>query len=983
MRQKRSRYVALCQQFLVVGTVGVLGATAAGIHTLEIVPASPEVSASQLRTAVRQQQATVDVAPVSPRVEEVAVTGIDGKAAAADPSAGAPGATSTGTPQSTDANRLSAPRVGAQDSGGLQLAAQSEPQPVHGYGTVGVTWQHGVDLSEDAISVEVRTQSGGSWSDWQPVSYHDDHGPDLADAGENSSRERPGTDAIVVGDVDQVQMRALTADGVAPADLRLAVIDPGAGRTETEKPAIDTRELVKPNSPATEQAASVADQVNDDQGSDSDRAALSAMAVAPMPQIYSRAQWGANEKMRDASSLRYGTIQTSFVHHTVNANNYSEADVPALLRGIYAYHTKSRGWSDIGYNFLVDRFGRIWEGRYGGIAKSPVGAHTLGYNEVSFAMSAIGNFDIAQPSQAIVNSFAALFAWKLSMYNIPASATGLRVKGKTFQAINGHRDAGSTACPGKYLYAKLPEIRALATAIQNGGQVTPPTPPMPTVPFTSPTQAPAPAAPQPALSNPRAFSLNGTGEASVVTLSANGDIRVIPTMGQMGFRAPTSSRSGAATGGLSAYLGDVTGDRIGDVLTLRRGTGRVYRGYSNGTFARAGKARTRAFRGSNLLIGAGDWNGDGRMDVITRSGATLKLFLGRPRMRWSKPIVLSADFSAYSSIAVPGDLNGDGSRDLVALGHDGGLYLFASTGLHIRGPVLITRVPGVNGIAGGGDLTGDGHPDVVLRSGPNVSVLTGLGAGRFGPTLGPFVGYGGIRQLSVAQLASSRFAGLTGISGRRYLSLANKGAQNVGSMLPGNLRRAGATRVLNVGDWNRDGNGDLITVENNGDTLVFHPGLGNGSFGASSVMSAGWQQVSGLTVVGDVTGDGKPDLVGRTSAGTVIFPGNGASGFTGSRLAPANMKTFNSVGPGLWDASAWNVLTGTSSGVVPRVGTGVANGSRYDVIVGSGDLDGDGLADVMARDKTSGTLWLLPGATGGIGTPRLLAEGLGGYRSIG
>ena len=125
--------------------------------------------------------------------------------------------------------------------------------------------------------------------------------------------------------------------------------------------------------------------------------ALSAMAVSPKPQIFSRAQWGADEKLREQSAPSYGTIKTGFVHHTVNANDYSRDDVPKLLRSIYAYHVEARGWRDIGYNFLVDRFGRIWEGRWGGVNKAVVGAHTLGYNEVGFAMSAIGNFEEVQP----------------------------------------------------------------------------------------------------------------------------------------------------------------------------------------------------------------------------------------------------------------------------------------------------------------------------------------------------------------------------------------------------------------------------------------------------------------------------------------------------------------------------------------------------------------------------------------------------------
>ena len=163
--------------------------------------------------------------------------------------------------------------------------------------------------------------------------------------------------------------------------------------------------------------------------------------------------------MRDTSSLHYFEVHAGFVHHTVNANDYTRAEVPGILRSIYAYHTQSRGWSDVGYNFLVDRFGRIWEGRYGGVDRPVVGAHTLGYNDDAFAMSAIGNFELVQPSQAMIEAYAALFAWKLSLHGVTATSSKQYVTKRYFQAINGHRDAASTACPGKYLYAKIPEIR--------------------------------------------------------------------------------------------------------------------------------------------------------------------------------------------------------------------------------------------------------------------------------------------------------------------------------------------------------------------------------------------------------------------------------------------------------------------------------------------------------------------------------------------
>ena len=172
--------------------------------------------------------------------------------------------------------------------------------------------------------------------------------------------------------------------------------------------------------------------------------------------IYSRAQWGADERMRSKSSLHYGDVHAGFVHHTVNANNYTRAEVPALLRSIYAYHVRVRGWSDIGYNYLIDRFGRIWEGRYGGIDRAVVGAHTLGYNDDSFAASAIGNYELTRPSKATLQAYATLFAWKLSLHGVDASSTRQYVTSRWFQAINGHRDAAATACPGQVPLRQAP-----------------------------------------------------------------------------------------------------------------------------------------------------------------------------------------------------------------------------------------------------------------------------------------------------------------------------------------------------------------------------------------------------------------------------------------------------------------------------------------------------------------------------------------------
>jgi hypothetical protein len=125
---------------------------------------------------------------------------------------------------------------------------------------------------------------------------------------------------------------------------------------------------------------------------------------------------------------------------------------------------QSRGWNDIGYNFLIDRFGTIWEGRYGGMDRPVVGAQTLNHNAYSFGASAIGNFDVVAAPSAVAAAFTRLIAWKAQVhrFNPAGSAT---MGGHTLAAVSGHRDAFATICPGRYLYAKLPAIRSGAATL--------------------------------------------------------------------------------------------------------------------------------------------------------------------------------------------------------------------------------------------------------------------------------------------------------------------------------------------------------------------------------------------------------------------------------------------------------------------------------------------------------------------------------------
>jgi N-acetylmuramoyl-L-alanine amidase len=314
--------------------------------------------------------------------------------------------------------------------------AVSTPRPSTGYGVVGATWAGAVPAG---LRIAVRTRTGDVWSSWTRLSLDAaDHGPDPGTA--EARTDRPASDPLVVGDVDLVQMRATSRTGHLPRALQLAVVDPGAS------PADD--DPVSRTGFAGQATASVVGQ-------------------APRPKIRARGAWGANERLRTRRPT-FGTVRAGFVHHTVNTNGYRRAQVPAIIRGIYAFHTQVNGWSDIGYNFLVDRFGRIWEGRFGGPARDVIGAHTLGFNDVAFAMSAIGNFQTARPSRAMVRAFGRLMGWKLGINNVRAGDMRQFLHRRSFRAISGHRDAGATLCPGVHLYKRIRVIRQIAVGAQRG-----------------------------------------------------------------------------------------------------------------------------------------------------------------------------------------------------------------------------------------------------------------------------------------------------------------------------------------------------------------------------------------------------------------------------------------------------------------------------------------------------------------------------------
>ncbi|HVM34383.1 MAG TPA: N-acetylmuramoyl-L-alanine amidase [Actinomycetota bacterium] len=201
------------------------------------------------------------------------------------------------------------------------------------------------------------------------------------------------------------------------------------------------------------------------------------MAAPGAPAIVTRAEWGADESIspRSGSCKRtFAPVQQLFVHHTAGSNS-DEQDSAATMRAIYWYHVKSNGWCDIGYNFVVGRDGLLYEGRWARsyasgethtgedeAGRAVVGAHVAGYNTGSIGVSLMGNFELEELPNRMRSTLVDFLAWKAQRHGLDPEGRHTYVNGDTKRDlfyIAGHRDAGSTACPGKNVYNILPDIR--------------------------------------------------------------------------------------------------------------------------------------------------------------------------------------------------------------------------------------------------------------------------------------------------------------------------------------------------------------------------------------------------------------------------------------------------------------------------------------------------------------------------------------------
>lgn len=199
--------------------------------------------------------------------------------------------------------------------------------------------------------------------------------------------------------------------------------------------------------------------------------ASAATGRAVLGEVRSRAEWGANEAMVRHSPAYASRVSAVVVHHTANANGYSPAEVPAILRADYAYHVQTRGWADLGYNLVVDAFGGIWEGRRGGLGRATLGSHAQGFNTGTLGVAVLGDYTKTTLNHETEKALARVVAYAATTWGFePAGSVTLTSKGSPRYAsgrqvalhrVFGHQETSVTACPGS-VQDRLPYLRSLA-----------------------------------------------------------------------------------------------------------------------------------------------------------------------------------------------------------------------------------------------------------------------------------------------------------------------------------------------------------------------------------------------------------------------------------------------------------------------------------------------------------------------------------------
>ncbi len=293
------------------------------------------------------------------------------------------------------------------------------------------------DLPQDTnLELQLRSSDNGTvWGDWRELHASPDMNPPESEqiVGDmffvpDSKGTQPFVQVMIT--LSRVQKQ------VDPQlrELRLTFIDSTAG-------------------PTTEQLIAIQQALDQRNGAEQDEVETG----YPKPFVISRAVWCTDPACNYSEGLAYQTVTHLVLHHTVGI---PDGDSAAQMRAYWSYHTYTKGWGDIGYNFVIDLHGNIFEGHRGG--DDVIGTHASGANAGSMGLAMIGTYSVAEPAAAVKESIIDMFAWKAEQKEIDvfgASAT-LPNMDWGLPHVMGHRDVyGTTECPGGAAHKLIPAIR--------------------------------------------------------------------------------------------------------------------------------------------------------------------------------------------------------------------------------------------------------------------------------------------------------------------------------------------------------------------------------------------------------------------------------------------------------------------------------------------------------------------------------------------
>lgn len=331
------------------------------------------------------------------------------------------------------------PAVSRSKPAGKNVVAELPDTSTKNFGMVGVTWA--ASTKQTNFAVTVRTKVNGAWTAWQHLDLDD-----------TSAGGRPGTEPLWVGTADGVAVKVLSSTGATPKDIKVMTIDPGQSGSDAQ--------------PASTTVTSAAYQTNGliDGTARATQTSDGSPTYTPQPAIILRAAWGARRPTQCNSPIAGDSTHGVVVHHTAGNNSYTKVDSAKIVRADQAYHMDGHGWCDIGYNFVVDKYGQIFEGRSGGIDRQIRAAHSGNTEVNTYAMgvSMSGNFDKVEPSPALKDAMVRLIGWRMGTNYLKAKGTyyvGVTLTAQdrtgphTMNMIAGHRNVVSDDCPGAAAYA--------------------------------------------------------------------------------------------------------------------------------------------------------------------------------------------------------------------------------------------------------------------------------------------------------------------------------------------------------------------------------------------------------------------------------------------------------------------------------------------------------------------------------------------------